>query len=147
MTTERSDSPEQWGVEFKEVYTRLTLTQGDATYQGPWIHTDMIQLVDQRDALRKEAASDELTLEDGQEETRQVLLAFTNASGPRIDWHEPDEQDIEAEVTGDHLDNANGDDPDSSEYVVTLVNGSGDKIYVNLATLLAIATYRDRASR
>lgn len=56
MKTERGDPPERWEVEFNDVYTRLTLTRGDATYQGPWIHTDMIQLVDQRDALLNEAA-------------------------------------------------------------------------------------------
>lgn len=147
MTTERGNSPERWEVEFDGDYTRLVLTQNGVTYRGPLIYTDMIQMVEQRDALRKEAESKGRKLADMQEETRQDLLKFTNASGPRLDWHEPDEQDIEAEVTGDHLDNAMGDDPDSSEYVVTLVNGSGDKIYVNLATLLAIATYRDRASR
>lgn len=146
MTTERSDSPERWEVEFEGEYTRLVLTKNDVTYRGQLIYTDMIQLVGQRDALYEMAAARDRKLSDSLEETYRELLKFTNASEPRSDWHEPDEQDIEAEVTGDHLDNAMGDDPDSSEYVVTLVNGSGDKLSVNLATLLAIATYRDRES-
>jgi len=54
--TERGVSPERWAVEFDDEYTRLTLTQGSATYQGPWIYTDMIQLAEQREALLKEAS-------------------------------------------------------------------------------------------
>jgi hypothetical protein len=95
--------------------------------------------------VQDEYAANEPQLVDMQDETYRDLLKFTNVSQPRKDWHEPDEQDIEANVTGDHLDNAMGDDPDSSEYVVTLVNGSGDTLSVNLATLLAIATFRERA--
>jgi hypothetical protein len=49
---ETAPDPEQWGVEFEGDYTRLTLSQGAISVQGPWTYTDMIQMVDQRNALR-----------------------------------------------------------------------------------------------
>lgn len=78
------------------------------------------------------------------------LLSVAGAQGVRDDWHEPDEQDIEAIVVGNHLDNAHGnhvhpDTADFQEFVVRLYErqGGGDTTLLgdfNLASLLALAT-------
>lgn len=68
----------------------------------------------------------------------------------RPDWHEPDEQEVNARIIGSHLDNAMGadpdadDDPDGSvrtrhwgEYNVVITKKGKDVAVVNLAELLA----------
>ena len=81
------------------------------------------------------------------------LREFAAKTGVRRDWHEPDEQDVKAVVTGTHLDNAFGESQDRlapfwQEFVVHL-RGWDRKAEdfitydVNLATLLAIATEGD----
>ena len=70
--------------------------------------------------------------------------------GVRPDWHEPDEQEVNARIIGSHLDNAMGadpdadDDPDGSvrtrhwgEYNVVITKKGKDVAVVNLAELLA----------
>ena len=78
------------------------------------------------------------------------LQEFTNSY--RDDMHEPDEQGISAVVLGNYLDNAMGDYPEviqrawtdsgpspSMEYVVCLQDEQGDQMWINLATLIALA--------
>jgi hypothetical protein len=66
------------------------------------------------------------------------LRAFTEEC--RDDMHEPDEQDISADVFGHTLDNACGDDFTSGEFVVKLRNDHTEEWdFFNLATLIAIA--------
>lgn len=84
--------------------------------------------------------------------TNALMLAkFDQMFKPRLDWHEPDEQGISAEVKGNHLDNAMGDeyqvlyhDPqtgaDCAEQVVILKVNDKQELSINLATLLALAT-------
>lgn len=78
------------------------------------------------------------------------LLAFVRATGPRPDWHEPDEQDITAIVHGDHLDNAFGTDITGAhgfqEYVVELRSGEM-RLRINLANLFADYVRLIRAQR
>lgn len=60
----------------------------------------------------------------------------------RPDMHEPDEQDIHAIVTGTHLDNAMGADPNENrcEYTVGLGDEFGNqRVWFNLADLIALA--------
>ena len=70
----------------------------------------------------------------------------------RDDMHEPDEQGISAIVLGNHLDNAMGDYPEimkrtwaedgpspHMEYVVCLQNEINEQVWINLATLIALA--------
>lgn len=74
---------------------------------------------------------------------------------PRKDWHEPDNQGVTAEVLGSSLDNAMGsiaedghleawtrkaDKEGYGEFLVVLQNEEGDKLEVNLAWLLAMAS-------
>lgn len=79
-------------------------------------------------------------------DTPADLLTFWVENGLRADWHEPDNQGVEAIVYGDVLDNAMGSGwvPDdrtlSGEMnVILLVNGKREAV-VNLANLLAWAT-------
>ena len=78
------------------------------------------------------------------------LQAFTISC--RDDMHEPDEQGISAVVLGNLLDNAMGDYPEVikrsyaddgpspfMEYVVCLKDEEGDQMWINLATLIALA--------
>lgn len=72
------------------------------------------------------------------------LKAFAKESRVRRDWHEPDEQDVTALVTGVELDNACGEDqmriePQYQELVVHLYRDGSHKMSINLATLLALA--------
>ena len=66
---------------------------------------------------------------------------------PREDWHEPDEQGIEATVHGGRLDNACGDSFQSGELVVELKASMFSSNYmktsatINLADLLAHYQY------
>ena len=74
----------------------------------------------------------------------------------RPDWHEPDEQEVNARIIGSHLDNAMGADPDADEkvdvshypdgsvrtlhwgeYNVVITKEGKDVAVVNLAELLA----------
>lgn len=48
------------------------------------------------------------------------FIDFADAMEPRQDWHEPDEQGIEAVVHGSRLDNACGDSLKSGEFVIEL---------------------------
>lgn len=78
------------------------------------------------------------------QQRKTALWEFAKAYGLRKDWHEPDEQDITAVVTGYHLDNAMGEDqgplaPYYHEFVVHLFVNESYKLSINLATLLAIA--------
>ena len=75
------------------------------------------------------------------QETLARLLA--NTDGCREDMHEPDEQDLSAEVYGERLDNAWGDNPNSGELIVALSTSEGDEEWFNLATLIALARKAD----
>jgi len=65
----------------------------------------------------------------------------------RVDWHEPDEQEVNARIIGNHLDNAMGsrfetipdDDPSNpaGELNVIITRDGEDYAVVNLATLLS----------
>jgi len=63
--------------------------------------------------------------------------------GCRLDWHEPDEQDVNAYVQGNHLDNAMGScsDPQRAcgEFNVVITRDDKPVAVVNLAWLLAWA--------
>lgn len=79
-------------------------------------------------------------------ENRSELVALAQRLKVRSDWHEPDEQDVDAEIVGDHLDNAMGADGGASEelrlkgeFVVVIKQGSKPVARVNLASLLAMA--------
>ena len=74
------------------------------------------------------------------DETRKKLIEFKSKFGLRGDWHEPDEQEIDARVTGLHLDNAFGDSGHCDELVVVLYHKGQEELKVNLATLLALAS-------
>ena len=93
--------------------------------------------------------------------TREQLIEFQREHGLRKDWHEPDEQDIDAHVDGAVLDNAQtfptGWDhhprdaeqwqagASYSELTVILRKDGEPVAAVNLATLLAFATGWDGA--
>lgn len=79
--------------------------------------------------------------------TRNDLVEVARNLGVRPDWHEPDEQEVNARVVGDHLDNAMGstvtDNVGEYNVVLTRLDDEGepqDVAVVNLATLLAFAT-------
>lgn len=74
----------------------------------------------------------ETTALEGMRPELKQLRAFLKDC--RIDMHEPDEQDVSAQITGDHLDNA-GCGP---EFTVVLTR-HGKKHSINLATLIAMA--------
>ena len=71
--------------------------------------------------------------------TKKILKRFAKLYQLRDDWHEPDEQNVTARVTGDHLDNAFGTGDDVTELQVILCVDGQEVIRVNLATLLATA--------
>lgn len=78
---------------------------------------------------------------------RSDLAEVARQLGVRPDWHEPDEQNVDAIVVGqDHqLDNAMGADPNGRHEpnVIITKNGTGVAV-VDLATLLAWASgYQD----
>ena len=77
------------------------------------------------------------------EKQADELSNFTDLLRPRQDWHEPDEQGIEATVHGDHLDNAFGDSLNFGEFVIELSNPDSDAcpVIINLADLLAHYCY------
>lgn len=74
---------------------------------------------------------------------KEQLKQFASTSRVRADWHEPDEQNVSASVTGNHLDNAFGSCQDGlpedyQEFVVHL-KAKNEILDINLADLLAIA--------
>ena len=75
------------------------------------------------------------------------FITFADAMSPREDWHEPDEQGIEAIVHGSRLDNACGDSLKSGELVIELRASMHSPNYmqaspmINLADLLAHYQY------
>lgn len=74
------------------------------------------------------------------EQVQKKLAKFADRNKLRRDWHEPDEQGCSAGVTGCILDNAGYED---REMTVHLFCGK-HHIQVNLATLLAIASFPAR---
>lgn len=79
------------------------------------------------------------------------LRTVADELGVRSDWHEPDEQDVDVRIEGEHFDNA-GAWPEGSlkggytgnwrgEYCVVLTQDGKDVAVVNLASLLAMASY------
>lgn len=81
-------------------------------------------------------------------EHKMGLQRFAEEHRLRPDWHEPDEQNVSAVVTGCHLDNAMGEDQGSlppywQEFVVHLFVDERPELSINLATLLAIAAAND----
>lgn len=80
--------------------------------------------------------------------TARKLYDFAKLHGLREDWHEPDEQGVEAYVRDNDkvFDNAHGDQPGYGEMTLNLwITGKGGDhspydIYLNLATLCALAT-------
>jgi hypothetical protein len=78
-------------------------------------------------------------------DTREDLAQVARMLGVRMDWHEPDEQEVTARVYGDTFDNAGfwpATDPHrtGTEQYVVLYQDSEPVAAVNLATLLAWAT-------
>jgi len=64
--------------------------------------------------------------------------------GVRSDWHEPDEQEVDVRIRGNHLDNAMGstmrdigDNNEAGEYNIVITRAGRDVAVVNLATLLS----------
>ena len=72
------------------------------------------------------------------------LRTLKNNLGIRDDWHEPDEQEVTALVSGDKFDNAGIE----GEMRVLILKGGKPSFVVNLATLFAFATeYEEGRSR
>lgn len=77
---------------------------------------------------------------------RTRLAQVADELGVRLDWHEPDEQEVTAEVRGKMLDNAGswGEEraagKDYEELHVVVSKEGQPRFTVNLATLLAWAT-------
>ena len=67
---------------------------------------------------------------------KQDLIKFKLHYRLRDDWHEPDEQEITAKVSGKTLDNAGIGD----EMTVHLYYGKKEVATINLAVLLAFST-------
>ncbi len=85
---------------------------------------------------------------------RTRLVKFADKHHLRLDWHEPDEQAIDARFTGWNLDNAMGNDPLHNCGEMTVIvrhldaNGNeDDRLEINLATLLALATEPHRENK
>jgi len=80
-------------------------------------------------------------------DNREELAYFANEVGTRLDWHEPDEQNLTALHFGRSFDNAGfwGDSADAyqatvSEQHIVLYVREYPMVSVNLATLFAWAT-------
>jgi hypothetical protein len=81
------------------------------------------------------------------------LRKLADRLGVRSDWHEPDEQDLTARVEGENFDNAGAWPPSAvraygnpgwtGELCVIISQGGEDVAAVNLASLLAMASYPD----
>lgn len=67
--------------------------------------------------------------------TKKELQELATKLGVRSDWHEPDEQEVEAVVIGFNFDNAGSPD----EEIVIIRKSRKIVGEINLATLLAIA--------
>jgi len=73
------------------------------------------------------------------------IRAFAKRHSLRDDWHEPDEQGITVKVIGSSFDNAFGsslhefEGKQMEKVVIVEHKESGDKLIVNLASLLALA--------
>lgn len=82
--------------------------------------------------------------------TPQELAALADRLNMRLDWHEPDEADVTAEVQGVEFDNAGfwPDDGTIPKHIVemhVILKQDGEPVAaVNLATLFAWATKRLR---
>lgn len=73
-------------------------------------------------------------------ENRDELIQLQNRLGVRHDWHEPDNNEVNAYVLGYHLDNAMGSrGAQHGELVVHITQDRKPVAAVNLATLLAFA--------
>ena len=69
-----------------------------------------------------------------------ILLAlFADERGMRVDWHEPDEQNVTAKVVGRKFDNAGV----AGEMLIQLRHGT-TVTELNLASVLALATHAAR---
>lgn len=68
---------------------------------------------------------------------RAQLQQLARDLGVRPDWHEPDEQGVDAAVGGEYLDNAGHV---ADELTVAIYKDGEEVAAVNLATLLAFAT-------
>lgn len=87
--------------------------------------------------------------------SRAELTALADSLGVRLSWHEPDEQGLTATVAGRKFDNAGfwptaeaiqyGMPASSVEKHVIIRKDGVDVAAVNLASLLAWASYGDRA--
>jgi hypothetical protein len=78
------------------------------------------------------------------------LRALADEMEVRRDWHEPDEQLVTARVEGEHFDNAGVWPPSevrvpgwTGELCVIITWAGRDVAAVNLASLLAMASYPD----
>jgi hypothetical protein len=69
------------------------------------------------------------------------LQRVAQVLGVRKDWHEPDEQEVNAYVVGDHLDNAMGSTTkhNHGELNVVITHYGENFAVINLATLLSWA--------
>jgi hypothetical protein len=82
-------------------------------------------------------------------QTAEQMAKLAHDLRVRPDWHEPDEQGVNARIIGTHLDNAMGsttrplpsDDPSNphGEFNVVITRGGEDVAVINLASLLAWA--------
>lgn len=83
--------------------------------------------------------------------TRAELIALKRALGVRDDWHEPDEQGVDAVIAGKSFDNAGFWPAESNpfaapeviEQYVIICRGGQSVAVVNLATLFSWATGYD----
>jgi len=83
---------------------------------------------------------DRIALQKFQQRVLDRLKEFT--LGCRDDMHEPDEQGIEAVVSGYRLDNACGDEPheNAGEFTLGLTKDKGESYeWFNLSTLIGLA--------
>ena len=67
---------------------------------------------------------------------KQRLKEWKAKAGVRENWHEPDEQQVTACVTGKYFDNAGT----KNEQMVVLSSPNAGEFRINLATLCAIAS-------
>lgn len=93
-------------------------------------------------------SQDEVTCVNSPED----LAALAQTLRVRPDWHEPDEQEVDVRIRGNHLDNAMGstmrdigDDNEAGEYNIVITREGRDVAVVNLATLLSWGAELGRA--
>jgi len=90
------------------------------------------------------------TKHNGLQDSLQARLAAFAATH-HVTWHEPDEQDVAATVTGAHLGNSWGVDqsgrrPEDQEYVVHIFHEGAETLAFNLTDLLAQVAYSRAAA-